>query len=394
MNVQKEIGKIIAPALQDPEAKKEILSKSITNSGNDYYVKISDIIALAETNTNSTIARSVKSKTLQLSEFASKLKSANAGQEPVVFFPRAETIEYRLKKKLKITDATQTSGTVVRSVVPQTLLTSIASTPYNTLAYAATEEQVLTDEEDPGYYIDPSLYGTPGYPTPTEQPIIVPGITYDQATEFADGFIVDDMGDLIPVGTVNEEYAWEHDVYVIGSEDQVVFTDLNELLGEEYAFTAPPPGRSNYEPEYGGIIQITNLGKVEGWPAGKLELMYSVVSSNGTIVKKNREFGKTKRKHFRDQKWYDYKDFLCNWDTTSVGKMMIEEWWEIDGGTGTDSHETSYSFPSACTGCPTTTVKSTTTANSNDEKLGSALVSFRDDKSQVYNISYANFKRK
>ncbi|MFV0606503.1 MAG: hypothetical protein ACK5NK_11745, partial [Niabella sp.] len=72
LNVQKEIGKIIAPALQDPEAKKEILSKSITNSGNDYYVKISDIIALAETNTNSTIARSVKSKTLQLSEFASK----------------------------------------------------------------------------------------------------------------------------------------------------------------------------------------------------------------------------------------------------------------------------------------------------------------------------------
>ncbi|MFV0605524.1 MAG: hypothetical protein ACK5NK_06730, partial [Niabella sp.] len=315
------------------------------------------------------------------------------GQEPVVFFPRAETIEYRLKKKLKITDDIQSNGTIARSVVPQTLLNSIATSSYNTLAYAATEEQIATDEEDPGYYIDPSLYGTPGYPTPTEQPIIVSGITYDQNTEFADGFIVDETGDLIPVGTVNEEYAWEHDVYVIGSEDQVVFTSIDDILGSEYAFTAPPPGRSNYEPEYGGIIQITNLGHVEGWPAGKLELGYKVVSSNGTIVK-DRKFDKVKRKHFRNQKWYDFNDYLTDWDTTAVGKFMVEHWVEYDRGGSEQTISNTISIPSSCTGCPATSQTYTTKLSNNDEDLGAALVSFRTSKDQVYNISYANFKRK
>ncbi|MBK7097561.1 MAG: hypothetical protein IPH58_03310 [Sphingobacteriales bacterium] len=109
--------------------------------------------------------------------------------------------------------------------------------------------------------------------------------------------------------------------------------------------------------------------------------------------KVNVDFSAVKRKHFRDQKWYDFNYFICNWFTDLHGKIMIEHWVEYDGGTS-GSITINGSYPSSCAGCPSTSYSYSIKKDSNDDDLGSAFISFYDSKLQIYNISYANIKRK
>jgi len=147
--------------------------------------------------------------------------------------------------------------------------------------------------------------------------------------------------------------------------------------------------RNNGDAEYGGIIQVTDLGALESWINGKLEFRYRVFIASGTNVK-NRAFGKYARSNFRDQKWKDFGDFLFYWNTANIGNFTIEGWIEEDGGNSTNT--ISQTFPSTCTGCPATTISYT--KQSSDQDLGPTIVQFTDPTETVYNISYANIKRR
>jgi hypothetical protein len=155
------------------------------------------------------------------------------------------------------------------------------------------------------------------------------------------------------------------------------------------SFTSVQGTRYNGIPEYGGIIQVTDLGRIEPWVKGRLELKYFVFNQSGAKIK-DREFGKTKRKKFKNSAWVDYSDFIGYWNLSNFGNWMIEAWLELDGGD--DVTNISQTIPPPCTGCPSTTIS--IQKRDRDDEMGQSLVQFTDDYSTVYNISYANFKRK
>ncbi|WP_346238026.1 hypothetical protein ABDK00_003015 [Niabella insulamsoli] len=257
-----------------------------------------------------------------------------------------------------------------------------------------------SDQEDPGYPVDPGMYGQPGYPLPADEGelMVVPASGYDPATGLADAYMINETGDdLIPVGKVNEEYAWEHDIIVIGAEDPTLadseYWPIDDLWSSNGQVTPPATsGRTEGQTEFGGLIQITNLNAVEGWVAGKLEFMYNVVTSNGFIAKDSRKFPKVKRKYLRDSKWYDFGDNILDWSTSLYGKHMFELWGEIDWGPSAP-RSANASFPPDCENCPAVT-KPYSTQITTGEILGSAIVSFSHKKSQVYTMNGSNFKRK
>lgn len=416
LEAEKEIGKFVAKAFKDKAAKKVILANALKQWTGDFSMMATTLIEAPEL---STIARSVNSNRLQSA--VSKLTLLNRGNGPTVFYPRAETVQHRFRRARGLKTEYNAPEMMSTSISNRSVYAGISGLGAQFTANNGEPEEeepedpidpvcdcVLpydpTDEAEPGFAIDPALYGTDGYPVPTLEPIIVLGSTYDTVTGLAEGFILDEpTNTLVPVGDVAEEYAWEHDVLVVGSEDvadapeEFPIEDFGGYISNSYPSTyiAPPSGRSEMEPEKGGIIQIPDLGKVEGWPAGKIELMVSIISSNGTTIKENHKFPKVKRKFFRDSKWYDYELFLVNWDSPNLGKFMYEKWVEIDGATGSTPKETTVTFPPACSTCVAVTQKITTKADDNDEQLGGALIAFADNKSQVYNINYGiNIKRK
>jgi hypothetical protein len=108
----------------------------------------------------------------------------------------------------------------------------------------------------------------------------------------------------------------------------------------------------------------------------------------------NRKFSKTKRKYFKDGKWYDFKAFIVNWNIFNLGQFHFEKWIERDGG-----RSASISIPlpgiaatSSTPAIPGATV--TVPSEDRDDDLGLQIVQFSDNLSQIYSISYMDFKRK
>lgn len=242
---------------------------------------------------------------------------------------------------------------------------------------------------------------------------------YSDLTLTCPGYLMTN-GSLSFNQVIDEEYAWENDVWVFGqeevvSEDNMIannsslsfiadFQDPNnsgdisasgDITGGGGFYSSNTGGgssiprfRTEGREEWGGIIQITDLGAVEPWIHGKLELKYFVFIS-GTSNVKERGWGKRKRKNFRDSKWADFNDNIGPWNTPNLGNVLVEAWIEEDGGS---SSTISHTFPSQCTGCPATTIS--TTIKDGDDNLGRSFVQFSDQIGRVYGITHANFKRK
>ncbi len=69
---------------------------------------------------------------------------------------------------------------------------------------------------------------------------------------------------------------------------------------------------------------------------------------------------------------------------------MYENWWEEDGG---QSNSTTITMPPP-SGQTGPTVSTTIPSQNRDDNLGMATIPFTDLITQVYNISYANIKRR
>lgn len=68
---------------------------------------------------------------------------------------------------------------------------------------------------------------------------------------------------------IDESFAWNNDVWVFGQEEDC--DDGNMQNAPENFSLNPNPGRYQGQPEYGAIIQVTDLHEVEPWVSGKLE---------------------------------------------------------------------------------------------------------------------------
>lgn len=300
-----------------------VLNECLKQKHGEYNVYLEDIVNTYKFDAN------FKESIQKIESLIPKIKSISGDREPLIFYPRAETIEDKNK--------------------------------INTRTYAG-ENTIL--EEPVGVFqevYNPDDYSSPGF------------------------YVESNTGQLTFFQNITEEYAWENDVWVIGEEENVSAGNMVPEI-ENFELNV---ARVNGEAEKGGILQVTNMNALEHWTAGKFEFRYVVFTASGTKIK-DREFGKTKRKYFDSKKWHDYNDFIANWNISNIGNWMIESWIEEDGGwTNVD---VSHSYPAACVGCPLTTIKYT--MKGQDYDMGPSMVQFTDSKSQVYNISYANFKRK
>jgi hypothetical protein len=211
------------------------------------------------------------------------------------------------------------------------------------------------------------------------------GYTNDQYP----GYTFNTNGQLAYYQQITEEFAWDNDVWVIGQEENCSVGNM-VAAPENFNLNPDPGARSQGQPENGAIIQVTNLGQLESWIAGKLEFKMTEMNSSGAIILGPLDLGKVKRKYFKDLKWYDYNKFIGNWNTSTFGNWMYEHWLEEDGG---QSKPITVSIPSQ-TGPTGPSYSVTIPAKNQDQNMGLTTIQFTDLITQVYNVTYANIKHK
>lgn len=207
---------------------------------------------------------------------------------------------------------------------------------------------------------------------------------------------------------VTEEDAWKNDVYVVGPEENVEYVrdpcveqilkdgDVISLPCDDWGGSGGGGGstssniRKDGRAEYGGRVQVvTNLNDIEHWINGKLEFRMVVagVKNNAATVINDIPFPKRRRKNFKNRKWYDYNQFLFNWNKSNLGNFNVEKWIERDGGSST-----TVSISVKPKDAPA--VSLSVTVKSEDQDLGQSIVQFTDPLTTVYGLGMVNFKRK
>lgn len=322
-------------------------SQQQSDLGDDYLVYLDDM-----TNKLGKSEKFGKSSS-KLMALTAKIQETDKEARPMVFFPKAETIEDNVK--------TNKNYEVAKNLnEPLAVLKGAHNADYSVPAYRLDSERKLVYVRD-----------------------------------------------------VDEEYAWNNDVYVIGAAERLSYCPPTDDCwdfdsggsgsGGGSGSSYNPNTRKDGRVEMGGQIQVLALNEIEHWTAGKLEfrmIVSGLRNSGGTVVN-DIKFPKIKRKNFKDRKWYDYNVFLFNWNLTTLADYNIEKWLERDNGWSESTIE--ISIPGTA-GKPAT---STTPAQPalpgakvnikykrGDEELGTALIQFSDKVSQVYNLGQANIRRK
>lgn len=322
---QKAIAPILSMA-KNKEFKNFVLNECLKQEHGEYNVYFSKIIQKFKDNPD------YSKYITELSALSNQIKKLNGGIEPLIFYPRAETIE-----------ANHQSGEKRQKSL---------RTP-------------MPEEPDP---------------IGVNQDVFYPNNS-------SPGYILTSDGEMIYYGNIIEDYAWENDVFVIGEEEEV--PNMSSLGDDTINLfvLGVQPSRFDGQAEYGGIVQVTDLGAIEPWVKGKLEFSIIVRGISGVELRK--DFNKRKRSNFRGEKWYDYGYFIGNWNTTSFGNLMVEKWMELDGG---NSASVTLTIPPAVPGGITTSV--TIPSKSRDDDLGQGIVQYTDSMDQIYNLSHINIKRK
>lgn len=343
-----ESMKEVLTMAQDQQFRNFMFASALENDkkGQDYDVNFGAII---KSHKNSLKLGKAVSK---LEVLSAKIQSHGTGEIPMVFFPRAETLEDQVK----------------------------ANKTFDTSK--AMKEPIAVMK---GAYNDD--YSVPGYKLGSD-------------------------GELKYIGDINEEFAWNNDVYVIGKSENITEYSRrceNMQKGSDCYSGGGPSGntsrnrRKDGRAERGGLIQVLALNEIEHWTAGKLEfrlIVSGLRTSSGTVTN-DIKFPKTKRKHFKNKKWYDFNVFLFNWNLSNLADYNIEKWMERDNGLMESSLE--ISIPGSAYKPATSTTpaqpalpgtKVSIKYRRGDEDLGSSLIQFSDKIDQVYNLGQANIKRK
>ncbi|CAG4991306.1 hypothetical protein DYBT9275_00723 [Dyadobacter sp. CECT 9275] len=311
---------------KEQQFRQFVLEECLKQKHGDYNVYIRDIIAKYKDQ------EEYKAPMQRLEALIRQIRPLVHYNEPLIFYPRAETIEESM---------VENSTARVSEVV-------------TTEPLAVLQADAITAGADAGGRTSSDYF-------PDTPPLALNGYMIQSPYS----------GVWFFVQKVDEEYAWENDIYVIGTDENV---EQNSA-------------RVNGGAEYGGIIQVTDLNSIEHWTSGKLEFKVIICSANNVEIS-NRDFGKLKRKNFRNQVWHEIGHSVGNWNPINWGNYTIENWWERDGG-GTSS--TTVSVPSS-NGLPA--LSYTVNHGSDDNNFGLSMVQFTDPATQVYQISFMNFKRR
>ena len=220
-----------------------------------------------------------------------------------------------------------------------------------------------------------------------QEPVAVIGDEYQAPTQTCPGYIVETNGSLTFYQTINESFAWENDIWVIGEEEVVSPENMVAAIEDTATLIY---ARVNGGAEYGGIVKVTDWSLVEPWIAGKVEFRMIVYKGAGTATTiKDKPFGKWRRANFQNQ-FKDFNEFLFNWNTANIGDYTSEKWIEEDGG---PNFTLTFGVKIKIFGVETTAGVSLPIQNKDDD-LGLTLIQFTDDISTVYGLGGIEIKRK
>jgi hypothetical protein len=223
---------------------------------------------------------------------------------------------------------------------------------------------------------------------PTGIPEAVVQFEYNSEEKTCPTYTLDEADFLSPTySSANEDYAWSHDVWVFGQEEVVSPGNMLPPVNGTDDHLPGHTDRSDADKEWGGDIQVTNLGELESWIQGKPEFKYFVYTASGSTWKEL-PLGKRKRKNFKNDKWYNFNDFIGYWNLNNIGNWSIEQWIEEDNG---DPITVTSSYPAPCSGCPTTNISYT--ISDEDYDMGKTMIQFSDPISTEYSLNYANIRR-
>lgn len=216
------------------------------------------------------------------------------------------------------------------------------------------------------------------------------------------GYIIDNYGNLTYSNCIDEAYAWDHDVWVLGYEEVVSPGNDVASTNDSRAWVSNNSDRYEGYSEGGGWVQVYDINGIEPWVKGKLEFKYFVNNSTGTLIK-DRVFGKWSRSNFDSDPntgpaWVMLGDFIGNWNTSVWGNVTYEHWIEEDGGSSSSlTQNISYTLNGQ-----TYTTTITIPARDRDDDLGMANVQFTDNVfsipyttsyGAVYTLNHMNVKR-
>ncbi len=225
-----------------------------------------------------------------------------------------------------------------------------------------------------------------------QEPVAVIAAEFDNPTQTSPGYIVENNGILTFYQTINESFAWENDVWVVG-EEEIVSPENMVAAADDTATLIY--ARVNGGAEKGGIIKVTNWSLVEPWILGKPEFRMVVYKSLTTPTNAiyDEKFGKWRRGNFNNQ-FKDFDRFLYYWNTSNIGEWTTEKWIEEDGGTiATITFGVSFK-PAPTPLAPTLTANVSIPIKNNDDDLGVSLIQFTDPVSTEYSQSGVKIKRK
>ena len=212
---------------------------------------------------------------------------------------------------------------------------------------------------------------------------------FNNPTQTAPGYIVDNNGSLTFYQTIDESFAWENDIWVFGQEENCSPENMVANPDDTDVLTY---GRTNGQTENGGVIKVTDWSLVEPWVLGKPEFRQVVYKGSATPTNAifDKKYGKWRRQNFNGQ-FKNFGSFLFNWNQSNIGDWTTEKWIEEDGGTFfTLTFGVTYKINANLSATANVSIP----IKNNDDDLGVSLVQFNDAENQIYNQSGIEIKRK
>ncbi|MBY0347137.1 MAG: hypothetical protein K2W79_02670 [Hydrotalea flava] len=320
---------IISLARGNKEFRYEIYGECLKQVRGDYNVSIDKVLQLAKSK-NIFSANQLKEAEKTFSE----MLKLQPGRMPIIFIPSMETFENKLRKDKKQIQA---------RAIPESQL-----------------EEII---------------GVPGDGGGGGSGDTAPGYIWEN-------------GSWNFFAMINEEYAWNNDIWVIGYEEEV----SPENMVPNPADTVTFGGRFSGVGEY-SRIQLSSM-TAEPWRSGKMEFKFFVNGANGTLLKEL-PLGKWRRENFRNQRWHDFglRAFIGFWrpNEPNWGNITFERWIEEDGGNSSEISQT-VTVPGQ-NGGPSSSLTIKHPSKNRDDNLGLFNVQFLDPISATYTLQDSYIQR-
>lgn len=221
------------------------------------------------------------------------------------------------------------------------------------------------------FYEELKAEGTLG----SKDPIIV-FHTSDETIREYPGYILNDKDELQKLEyLISEEFAMKNEIWVISPNERVgnrefVSLDKND---EGHSLKISGFGEGTL---YVANIMVPDLGAIESWILGKIELELRAFSPNVPNLLFY-SYPQINRDDLKNQRWKVVNTNICNW-TSVIGDYIVLQWTEYDGGS--TSTPVNINYPATET---SPAMSFTYTLKTDDDDLGYAAVLKTDNPNNV-----------